>query len=106
VTKGRSGALIDGRTSYWGCLVSSVITAIKLSIALAIGLIIDFESQRSNKNFGVRTFSFAALLGALTALISAPMMLVGLGGIIAFAVVLTFATFWLRGLSKVLHLLL
>ncbi len=65
-----------------------VVTAIKLSIALAIGLIIGFERQWSNKDFGVRTFSFAALLGALTALISAPMMLVGLGGIIALAVVL------------------
>ncbi|WP_158752244.1 MgtC/SapB family protein [Acidobacterium sp. S8] len=38
---------------------------IKLSIALAIGLIIGFERQWSNKDFGVRTFSFAALLGAL-----------------------------------------
>lgn len=39
-----------------------VVTAIKLSIALAIGLIIGFERQWSNKDFGVRTFSFAALL--------------------------------------------
>lgn len=65
-----------------------VVTAIKLSIALAIGLLIGFERQWSNKDFGVRTFSFAALLGALTALISEPVMLVALGGIISLAVVL------------------
>jgi uncharacterized membrane protein (DUF4010 family) len=65
-----------------------VVTAIKLSIALAIGLLIGFERQWSNKDFGVRTFSFTALLGALTALMSVPVMLVALAGVICLAVVL------------------
>jgi hypothetical protein len=40
-----------------------LITAVKLAVALAIGLLIGFERQWSNKDYGVRTFSFTALLG-------------------------------------------
>jgi uncharacterized membrane protein (DUF4010 family) len=65
-----------------------VITAVKLAVALAIGLLIGFERQWSNKDFGVRTFSLAALLGGLTALMPMPVLLVSLGGIIALAIVL------------------
>lgn len=64
------------------------ITAVKLAVALAIGLLIGFERQWSNKDFGIRTFSFAALLGGLTALMSPPVLLIALGGIISLAVVL------------------
>jgi uncharacterized membrane protein (DUF4010 family) len=64
------------------------ITAIKLAVAIAIGLLIGFERQWSNKDFGVRTFSFAALLGALTALMPMSVMLISLTGIIALAMVL------------------
>jgi len=65
-----------------------LITAVKLGVALAIGLLIGFERQWSNKDFGVRTFSFAALLGGLTALMPMPILITGLSGIIALAVVL------------------
>ena len=64
-----------------------VITSVKLAVALAIGLLIGFERQWSNKDFGVRTFSFAALLGGLTALMPMPVLVTSLGGIIALAVV-------------------
>jgi uncharacterized membrane protein (DUF4010 family) len=55
-----------------------VVTAVKLTVALAIGLFVGFERQWSHKEFGVRTFSLTALLGALTAMISTPMMLMGM----------------------------
>jgi uncharacterized membrane protein (DUF4010 family) len=65
-----------------------VVTAVKLTVALAIGLFVGFERQWSHKDFGVRTFSLAALLGALTALISTPMMLMGMLATILLAVLL------------------
>jgi uncharacterized membrane protein (DUF4010 family) len=65
-----------------------VVTAIKLAVALAIGLLIGFERQWSHKDFGVRTFSLTALLGALTALISTPVMLMGMLATVLLAVLL------------------
>jgi uncharacterized membrane protein (DUF4010 family) len=64
------------------------VTAVKLAIALAIGLLIGFERQWSHKDFGVRTFTLTALLGALTAVISAPAMLMGMLATTLFAVLL------------------
>jgi uncharacterized membrane protein (DUF4010 family) len=64
------------------------VTAVKLAIALAIGLLIGFERQWSQKDFGVRTFTLTALLGALTAIFSAPAMLIGMAATILFAVLL------------------
>jgi uncharacterized membrane protein YhiD involved in acid resistance len=65
-----------------------VVTAIKLAVALAIGLLIGFERQWSHKDFGVRTFSLTALLGALTALISTLVMLMGMLATVLLAVLL------------------
>jgi len=65
-----------------------ITTAAKLAVALAIGLLIGFERQWSNKDFGVRTFSLAGLLGGLTALMPMPILLISLGGIIALAILL------------------
>jgi hypothetical protein len=64
------------------------VTAVKLAVALAIGLLIGFERQWSHKDFGVRTFSLTALLGALTAMISTPVMLMGMLATILLAVLL------------------
>jgi uncharacterized membrane protein (DUF4010 family) len=64
------------------------ITAVKLAVALGIGLLIGFERQWSHKDFGVRTFSLTALLGALTALMSVPIMLVGMSATVLLAVLL------------------
>jgi uncharacterized membrane protein (DUF4010 family) len=64
------------------------ITAVKLAVALAIGLLIGFEREWAHKDFGVRTFSLTALLGALTALISAPIMLTGMVATALMAVLL------------------
>ena len=64
------------------------ITAVKLAVALAIGLLIGFERQWSRKDFGARTFSFIALLGALTALISVPVMLMGMLAAVVLAALL------------------
>lgn len=63
-------------------------TAVKLAVALAIGLLAGFERQWSQKDFGVRTFSLTALLGGLTALMPLPVMLVAMAGVIVLAALL------------------
>jgi uncharacterized membrane protein (DUF4010 family) len=68
--------------------LAPLITAVKLAVALAIGLLIGFERQWSQKDFGVRTFTLAALLGGLTALMSVPILIVAMTGIISLAVLL------------------
>jgi uncharacterized membrane protein (DUF4010 family) len=64
------------------------VTAAKVAVALAIGLLIGFERQWSRKDFGVRTFTLTALLGALTAIISPPVMLMGMSATILLTVLL------------------
>jgi uncharacterized membrane protein (DUF4010 family) len=65
-----------------------VLTAVKLSVALAIGLLIGFERQWSHKDFGVRTFILTSMLGALTALMSVPILLIGMSSTVLLAVLL------------------
>jgi uncharacterized membrane protein (DUF4010 family) len=79
--------LIDALHTEWAQF-PPVITSIKLAVALAIGLIIGFERQWSHKDFGVRTFSFTALLGGLTALMQPPVLLVAFAGVVAVAILL------------------
>lgn len=64
------------------------LTALKLGVALAIGLLIGFERQWSNKEFGVRTFSLSAMLGVLTSLLSPALQVTGMIGVIMLAVLL------------------
>lgn len=55
--------------------------AIKIAIALGVGLLVGFEREWAHKDVGVRTFSLTALLGMLAALVSTQFALVGLVGI-------------------------
>lgn len=64
------------------------VIAVKLAVAIAIGLLIGFERQWSHKDFGVRTFSLTALLGALTTLISPAMMFAGMAATLLLAALL------------------
>lgn len=64
------------------------VTALKLTVALAIGLLIGFERQWSHKDFGVRTFSLTAMLGALTALMPQPAFLLGMCGTLVLVTLL------------------
>jgi uncharacterized membrane protein (DUF4010 family) len=61
------------------------LTCAKLGVALVIGLVIGFERQWSHKDAGVRAFCFVALLGALTAMISQPVMIAAMSGVILLA---------------------
>jgi uncharacterized membrane protein (DUF4010 family) len=50
----------------------------RLALALAIGLLVGIERERQRKEAGVRTFAFAALLGAVGALLGDPFALAAL----------------------------
>ena len=56
--------------------------AIKIAMALAVGMLVGFERESANKDVGIRTFGLTALLGALSVLISPAYGLVALIGVI------------------------
>jgi uncharacterized membrane protein (DUF4010 family) len=68
--------------------------AVKAALALALGLLVGFEREWSNKDIGVRTFAMTALLGVLGALLGSPLLV--LSGV-AVLVLIVFAN--LRGLQ-------
>jgi uncharacterized membrane protein (DUF4010 family) len=68
--------------------------AIKIAVALALGMVVGLEREWSNKDIGVRTFAMAALLGLLGALVGPPLLV--LGGV-AILILIVFAN--LRGLQ-------
>ena len=55
--------------------------AMKLALALAVGLLIGLEREWSQKDAGVRTFAITALLGTLTALSSTWSVLLAFGSV-------------------------
>jgi uncharacterized membrane protein (DUF4010 family) len=56
--------------------------AIKIAIALGIGLLVGLEREWSQKDVGVRTFSITALLGCLSVLISIQLAAICLAGVV------------------------
>jgi uncharacterized membrane protein (DUF4010 family) len=54
-------------------------TLARLALALAIGLFVGIERERRRKEAGLRTFAFAALLGAAGGLLGEPFALLALG---------------------------
>ncbi len=56
--------------------------AIKLAIALGIGLLVGLEREWSQKDVGVRTFSITALHGCLSILISVQLAAICLAGVV------------------------
>jgi uncharacterized membrane protein (DUF4010 family) len=52
-------------------------TAIKVVVALALGLLVGFEREWSNKDAGARTFAMTALLGLLGSLLGPNLLLLG-----------------------------
>ena len=56
--------------------------AVKIAIALGIGLLVGLEREWSQKDVGVRTFSITALLGCLSVLVSMQLASICLGGVI------------------------
>jgi uncharacterized membrane protein (DUF4010 family) len=64
----------------------------RLGLALALGLLVGFERERQGKEAGVRTFTFAALLGAAGGLLGDTFAVVALALLGLLAVLLTVET--------------
>src|ERR1700689_1923403 len=62
--------------------------AIKVALALALGLLVGFEREWSNKDIGVRTFAMSAMLGLLATLVG-PSLLFFSGTAILIVIVFT-----------------
>ncbi len=56
--------------------------AFKLTVSLAIGMLVGFERESASKDAGIRTFGLTAMLAALTIMISPAFCMVALGGVI------------------------
>jgi len=56
--------------------------AIKIAMALAVGMLVGFERESASKDVGIRTFGLTALLGALSVMISPAYGLVAMAGVI------------------------
>jgi len=56
--------------------------AVRIAIALAVGMLVGFERESASKDVGIRTFGLTALLGALSVLISPGFSLATLAGVI------------------------
>lgn len=55
--------------------------ALKMAVAVGIGMLIGMERKWSHKEAGIRTFSIVALLGALSALVSPQLITVSMVGV-------------------------
>ena len=62
--------------------------AARIALALAIGLMVGFEREWSNKDAGIRTCALAALLGMLAALVSPAFAVAGFAGVLLLVVFL------------------
>lgn len=60
--------------------------ALKIAVALAVGMLVGFERESANKDVGTRTFGLAGLLGALSVFISPGFSVASMGGVIALIV--------------------
>src|SRR5581483_5459964 len=56
--------------------------AVKVAVALGIGLLVGLEREWARKDVGVRTFAITALLGMLSSLVASTFALVSLVGVI------------------------
>ena len=68
--------------------------ALKLAIALAIGMLVGFERESASKDAGIRTFGLVAMLGAVGIMVSPGFSLACLAGVIVLVTL-----FNVRGLA-------
>ncbi len=62
--------------------------AVRIAVAMAVGMLIGFERESASKDVGIRTFGLTSLLGALCVLISPVYGLVAMSGVIVLATLL------------------
>ncbi len=75
--------------------------AARIALALAIGLMVGFEREWSNKDAGIRTCALTALLGALAALAGGALTVAALAGILALIVFINLRTLRAAGTLEI-----
>lgn len=60
--------------------------ALKMAVAVGIGMLIGLEREWSNKDVGIRTFAIVALAGMLAAIIGQPVVVASLVGVLLLVV--------------------
>lgn len=60
--------------------------ALKMAVAVGIGMLIGLEREWSNKDVGIRTFAIVALAGMLAAIIGQPVVVASLAGVLLLVV--------------------
>ena len=80
---GTSALILNGITRFAPNAV-----AIKVAIAIAIGMLVGFERESASKDAGIRTFGLTALLGTISVLISSSYGLTAMVGVIVMVALL------------------
>lgn len=62
--------------------------ALKMAVAIGIGMLAGMEREWSNKDVGIRTFAIVALLGMLASLISQSIVIASLVGVLLLVAVM------------------
>jgi len=72
---------------------STIPALARLALALGLGMLTGIERERRHKEAGVRTFTFAALLGAVGGLLGDPYALLAIGLLAVLLILLSVETF-------------
>jgi uncharacterized membrane protein (DUF4010 family) len=64
------------------------LVAIRLAVALAIGMLVGFERESASKDAGIRTFGLVAMLAAVSVMVSPGFGLAAFGGVIVLIALL------------------
>jgi uncharacterized membrane protein (DUF4010 family) len=68
--------------------------AMKIAVAVGIGMLIGMERKWSHKEAGIRTFSIVALLGMLSAVISMELAMVSMAGVFLLVIAMNARSLW------------
>lgn len=70
--------------------------AIKMAVAIGIGMLVGMERKWSNKEAGIRTFAIVALLGMLSAMIGQDFIVVSMIGVFLLIVLMNGRSIWVE----------
>jgi uncharacterized membrane protein (DUF4010 family) len=70
--------------------------AIKMAVAIGIGMLVGMERKWSNKEAGIRTFAIVALLGMLSAMIGQDFIIVSMIGVFLLIVLMNGRSIWVE----------
>ena len=73
------------------------LVALRLAVALAIGMLVGFERESASKDVGIRTFGLVAMLAAVAVMVSMAFCLTAMAGVIVLIVLFNLRTMTSNG---------